>query len=451
LVSIEKESGTNPSERNRAKTKTEKEKLKMETSYLLYVVITLVFSALFSGFEIAYISSNKLQIELQNKQGLLSGRLLSKFVQKPGQFIGTTLIGNTIMLVLYGTFMAFLLDAPIRALLPSNEGLILVTQTVLSTILVLITGEFLPKSFFMLNPNRMLNLFVLPIFLIYIVMYPFVWLIVGLSKLFIVHVLRLEYNEEKPAFTVTDMNSFIKEHFSQANANGKLEIDSKIFDNAIEFKTVRIRECMIPRTDIVAVEVDDTIEDLKKVFEESGHSKVIVYRETIDEVIGYCHHLELFRKPKTIGEILTPIVIAPESALANELLIQFIQERKSLALVVDEFGGTSGIVSMEDIIEEIFGEIDDEYDNDDLIEQKTDEHEYLLSARHEIDYLNDKYGWDLPYGDFETLSGLILSLTENLPNKGDTVTFGRFTFTIMTMQAHRIETVRLKINDSYRF
>lgn len=423
----------------------------METDYLIYVIITLIFSAFFSGFEIAYISSNKLQIELQNKQGQLSGRLLSKFVQKPGQFIGTTLIGNTIMLVLYGTFMAYLLDAPLRNLLPqslNNEAVILVTQTVLSTIIVLITGEFLPKSFFMINPNRMLNLFVLPFFAIYFVMYPIVWLIVGMSRFFITHILRLEYNEEKPAFTVTDLNSFIKEHFGQSNASGKVEIDSKIFDNAIEFKTVRVRECMIPRTDIVAVEVEDSITELRKVFEESGHSKVIVYRETIDEVIGYCHQLELFRKPKTIEEILTPIVIAPESALANELLIQFIQERKSLALIVDEFGGTSGIVSMEDIIEEIFGEIDDEYDNDDLIEQKTEEHEYLLSARHEIDYLNDKYGWDLPYGDFETLSGLILSLTENLPNKGDTVTYGKYTFTVMTKQAHRIETVRLKINES---
>ncbi|GAB3227523.1 HlyC/CorC family transporter [Algoriphagus aestuariicola] len=427
----------------------------METGYLIYVIITLVFSAFFSGMEIAYISANKLQIELQNKQGLLSGSILSKFVQKPGQFIGTTLIGNTIMLVLYGTFMAFLLDQPLRNLLPepiNNEAVILVSQTVLSTIIVLITGEFLPKSFFMLNPNSMLTFFALPFSAIYYLMYPVVWLIVGLSRLFITKVLRLEYNEEKPAFTITDLNSFIKEHFRQANSsNKKMEIDSKIFDNAIEFKTVRIRECMIPRTDIVAVEVDDTIEDLKSVFEESGHSKIIVYRETIDEVIGYCHQLELFRKPKTIGEILTPIIIAPESALANELLIQFIQERKSLALVVDEFGGTSGIVSMEDIIEEIFGEIDDEYDQDDLMEQKVDGDEYLLSARHEIDYLNDKYGWDLPYGDFETLSGLILSLTENLPSKGDNVTFGKYTFTVVSKQAHRIETVRLKISESGNF
>ena len=424
----------------------------MDTTYLLYVVVTLGFSAFFSGIEIAYISANKLQIELQNKQGLLSGRILSQFVQKPGQFIGTTLIGNTIMLVLYGIFMAFLLEQPLRNLLPesiNNEAFVLLSQTILSTIVVLITGEFLPKSFFMLNPNSMLSLFALPFFGIYAVMYPIVWLVVGLSRLFITKVLRLEYNEEKPVFKVTDLNAFIKEHFRQANSNQKkMEIDSKIFDNAIEFKSVRVRECMVPRTDIVAVEVEDSIGDLKAVFEESGHSKVIVYRETIDEVIGYCHQLELFKKPKTIEEILTPIIIAPESALANELLIQFIQERKSLALVVDEFGGTSGIVSMEDIIEEIFGEIDDEYDNDDLVEQQITEDEYLLSARHEIDYLNDKYGWDLPYGDFETLSGLILSLTENLPNKGEHVTFGRYTFTIMTKLAHRIETVRLKISES---
>ncbi|GMQ25603.1 hemolysin family protein [Algoriphagus sp. oki45] len=424
----------------------------MEISYLIYVLITLLFSAFFSGMEMAFISSNKLQIELQSKQGIFSGQILGRFVNNPGQFIGTTLIGNTIMLVLYGIFMAFLLEPPIRALLPpffNNEGSVLIIQTLLSTLVVLFTGEFLPKSLFMLNPNSMLRLFAIPFWGIYLAMYPLVWAIVQMSRFFITKILRLEYNEEKPVFTVTDLNSFIKEHFRQSqSAPGKVEIDTKIFDNAIDFKTIRIRECMIPRTDIVAVEVEDSIQDLKKVFEESGHSKVIVYRETIDEVIGYCHQLELFKKPKTIEEILTPIIITPESGLANELLIQFIQERKSLALVVDEFGGTSGIVSMEDIIEEIFGEIDDEYDQDDLVEQKINEHEFLLSARHEIDYLNEKYGWKLPYGDFETLSGLILSLTENLPNKGESVTIGRYTFTVMSKQAHRIDTVRLKISDS---
>jgi CBS domain containing-hemolysin-like protein len=426
----------------------------MDSNYVVYVVITLIFSAFFSGIEIAYISANKLQIELQKKQGMWSGKVLSKFLARPGQFIGTTLIGNTIMLVLYGTFMAFLLDEPLRNLFPesfNNEAVILISQTVLSTLLVLITGEFLPKSLFMLDPNRMLNFFALPFLIIYSVMYPIVWLIVALSKGFITQVLRLEYNEEKPVFTITDLNSFIKDQLGQNRNSGKVEVDSKIFDNAIEFKTVRVRECMIPRTDIVAVEVMDTIEDLKQIFEESGHSKVVVYRDSIDEVIGYCHQLELFKKPKSIEDILTPIIIAPESALANELLIQFIQERKSLALVVDEFGGTSGLVSMEDIIEEIFGEIDDEYDIEALTEQLIGELEFLLSARLEIDYLNEKYAWNLPEGDFETLSGFILSLTENLPNIGETITYGRFTFTIVSKQAHRIETVRLKISHSDNF
>jgi CBS domain containing-hemolysin-like protein len=422
----------------------------MEITYLIYVLITLVFSAFFSGMEIAFISANKLQIELQNKQGDLTGRLLSIFVQRPGQFIGTTLMGNTISLVLYGIFMAYLMEEPLKLLLDgyANDAIVLVLQTMISTIVVLITAEFLPKSLFMLNPNSMLNFFTLPFYMIYVLFYPVVWAVVGLSRFFITKILRLEYSEDKPVFTVTDLNSFVQNHIHKGKEDGHVEIDTKIFDNAVEFKTVRVRECMVPRTDIVSVEVDDTIEDLKQVFEESGHSKVIVYRESIDDVIGYCHQLELFKKPKTIEEILTPIIIAPESALANELLIQFIQERKSLALVVDEFGGTSGIVSMEDIIEEIFGEIEDEYDSDDLIEQKISDQEYLLSARHEIDYLNDKYGWELPIGDFETLSGLILSLTENLPKKGESVTFEAYTFTVMTKQEHRIETVRVKINTS---
>ncbi|NVJ87141.1 MAG: HlyC/CorC family transporter [Algoriphagus sp.] len=426
----------------------------METSYLIYVIITLLFSALFSGIEIAYISANKLQIELQSKQGALSGKILSGFVQRPGQFIGTTLMGNTISLVLYGTFMAFLLEEPLANWLPegfNQEGVVLILQTLISTLIVLVTAEFLPKSIFMLNPNSMLHFFAVPFLMIYYVMYPVVWAVVGLSRFFITKVLRLEYSEDKPVFTITDLNSFIQNHLYQDRSEGNAEIDTKIFDNAVEFKTIRVRECMIPRTDIIAVEVEDTVEELKEVFAESGHSKIIVYRETIDDVIGYCHQLELFKKPKSIEEILTPIIIVPESALANELLIQFIQERKSLALVVDEFGGTSGIVSMEDIIEEIFGEIEDEYDSDDLIEQKISDQEYLLSARHEIDYLNDKYDWNLPIGDYETLSGLILSYTENLPKKGESVTIGPFTFTVVSKQEHRIDTLRLKINPSTTF
>ncbi|MCH7401411.1 hemolysin family protein [Belliella kenyensis] len=421
----------------------------MEYEYLSYVLITLVFSALFSGGEIAFISSNKLQIELQSKQGHLSGRILARFVKKPGQFIGTTLIGNTIALVLYGIFMASLLEPQIKNILPAgfdNQATVMVVQTIISTILVLITAEFIPKSIFMLNPNSLLSALSIPFLIIYYLMYPVVWFVVGLSRFFITKVLRLEYSEDKPVFKVTDLNSFLQTNVQQSGDDVKMEVDTKIFDNAVEFKTIRVRECMVPRTDIVAVEIDEPISELKEIFAESGHSKIIVYRESIDDVIGYCHQLELFKKPKTIADILTPIIIVPESALANELLIQFIQERKSLALVVDEFGGTSGIVSMEDIIEEIFGEIEDEYDHDDLIEQKVSDHEYLLSARHEIDYLNEKYNWELPYGEFETLSGLVISLAENIPNKGESVTYGPYTFTVVSKQDHRIDTLKIKVN-----
>lgn len=418
----------------------------MDDQYLLLVLVSLVFSALFSGMEIAFVSANRLHIELQSKQGKISGKILATFIQNPGQFIGTTLMGNTISLVLYGIFMAYLLGPPLGYLLPEaldTQAGVMIVQTVVSTIVVLITAEFIPKSIFILNPNSMLTVFSFPFVIIYYLLYPVVWVVVGLSKIVITKVLKLEYNEDKPAFTITDLNSFIQNYLDPKGED--VDIDAKIFDNAVDFKKVKVRECMVPRTDIVAVEATDPIGELKQVFVESGHSKIIIYKETIDDVIGYCHHLELFKKPKAIEDILTPIIIVPESALANELLVQFIKDRKSLALVVDEFGGTSGIVSMEDIIEEIFGEIEDEYDSDDLIEQQVSENEYLLSARHEIDYINEKYEWNLPEGEFETLAGFILSLTESIPQKGESVSFGPFTFTVVSKQDHRIDTIKIKI------
>lgn len=419
----------------------------MDQQYLIFVLLSLFFSALFSGLEIAFVSANRLHIELQSKQGKMTGRILAVFVQNPSQFIGTTLLGNTVSLVLYGIFMAYLLGPPIAYILPDfieNQAGVMILQTVISTLIVLVTAEFIPKSIFILNPNSMLSFFSYPFVIIYYLMYPIVWIVVKLSKIVIVYVLNLEYSEDKPVFKITDLNSFIQNYLD--TKGDEVEIDTKIFDNAVDFKKVKVRECMVPRTDIMAVEVDDDITELKKIFIESGHSKIIVYRETIDDVIGYCHHLELFKKPKLISDILTPIIIVPESALANELLVQFIKERKSMALVVDEFGGTSGIVSMEDIIEEIFGEIEDEYDSDDLVEQKLSETEYLLSARHEIDYLNEKYLWNLPSGDFETLAGFILSLAEDIPQKGESIAFGPYTFIITSKQEHRIDTVKLKIN-----
>jgi len=422
---------------------------------LIFVILTsLAFSAFFSGIEIAFVSADKLHIELQAKKGYRTGLILSKFIKNQSRFIGTTLIGNTIALVIYGIFMAKLLDPYIRMLIfesvtqqPSvGEPIVLILETLLSTLLVLLTAEFLPKSIFLINPNWLLTALTYPINLIYIIMGPIVWAVVGASKFIITRIFGLHYSEDQAAFGLTDLDNYIKNTLL-ADQETNVEVDTKIFNNALEFKTIRIRECMIPRTEIISVDITDDIEDLKRAFIDSGHSKIVVYKESIDNVIGYCHSLALFKKPKAIEDILTPIIIVPETMLANELMIQFISERKSLGLVVDEFGGTSGIVSIEDIIEEIFGEIQDEHDDEDYIEQHIGDSTFLLSARHEVDYLNDKYGWNLPTGDYETLGGLILAVTEDLPQKGDTITLPPFRFTIQTTHDIRIDTVKLTIEN----
>jgi len=417
----------------------------MDPTYLTVIVISLLFSALFSGSEIAFISANKLHIELQGKKGVMSGRILTGFLEHPSRFIGTTLLGNTLSLVVYGIFMAKLLEPWIAGMLPpaiSNEGWILVIQTLISTFIVLVTAEFIPKSLFMINPNVMLRVIALPMRFIYFLLYPFVMAIVGLSKLLITRLFGLDYEENKPVYGLTDLNNFIKS-FQKENPNPKVEVDTKILDNALEFKTVKIRECMMPRTELVAVDIEDSMEELKTAFVESGHSKILVYEDSIDNIIGYCHTLKLFKSPEHIKEILTPVIIVPETMQANELMIQFITEHKSLALVVDEFGGTSGIVTMEDLIEEIFGEIQDEHDEENLVEQKIGGNTYQLSARLEIDYLNEKYNWNLPEGDYETLGGMILAITEDLPMKNQVVTLPGFEIHIESVQNIRIDTIKL--------
>jgi len=419
----------------------------MDYNNIPIVLVSLLFSAIFSGVEIAFVSSDKLYIELLGQQGTLAGKILSRFSKKPAHFIATTLVGNTVALVIYGIFMAAILEPMLHNALPealNNSGFILLAQTLGATLVVLITAEFTPKSLFLLNPHRMLKIFALPMQLIYWLMQPVVFVVVTLSKIMIVKVLRLEYSEDEPVFGLTDLNNYL--HRLQENpAEDQVEVDTKIFNNALEFKTVRVRECMIPRTEIVAVDIEDGLEELKKAFIDSGHSKILIYKETIDDIIGYCSSQELFKKPKSITDILSPIIIVPETLLANELMIQFINERKSLALVVDEFGGTSGIVSIEDIIEEIFGEIQDEHDDEDLVEQKLSDNTYLLSARHEIDYLNDKYLWNIPEGDYDTLGGYILSIHEDIPNLNQIIEIPPFTFTITSIQETRIDVVRMSI------
>lgn len=421
----------------------------MDPVSITIIVLTLILSAFFSGTEIAFISANKLQVELENQQGKLGGRILSFFTRKPSRLINTALVGNTIALVIYGIYMASLLEPWIAAKLPApinNATTVVLIQTLLSTLIVLMTAEFTPKSIFLLNPNSLLNILSIPILIIFVIMFPLVWLIEQMSKFIILYVLRQPYSEDKQVFGLTDLGNYINRNEQEDVKEAKVELDTKIFNNALEFKTIKVRECMIPRTEISAVDIEEDIEELKEEFIESGHSKVLVYKESIDDVIGFCHVQDLFKKPKSINELLKPIIIVPETVLANELLIQFIQERKSLALVVDEFGGTSGIVSMEDVIEEIFGEIQDEHDEDeDWVEQKVDDYNYILSARHEIDYLNDKYAWSIPEGEYDTLGGFILSITEDIPEVHQVVDCGSYSIKILSMEDTRIDNVKFTI------
>lgn len=411
----------------------------------LVILLCLLFSAFFSGMEIAFVSADKLHIEVLKKKGNFSGRILALFTGNQSQFLATMLVGNNIALVLYGIYMAGLLEPFVVSLLPealATDVLVLIIQSLISTVLVLLTAEFLPKSLFLINPDFSLRLFAIPMGLVYVLMYPAVYLVVKISALFI-WLFGYRLSDEKPVFGLTDLNNYIKNNILNIKDEEEAEIDAKIFNNAIEFKTIKVRECMIPRTEIVAVDVTDSIEELKENFVESGHSKILVYKESIDEVIGYCHVLELFRKPEDIKSILAEIPIVPETMLANELLIQFITDRKSLALVVDEYGGTSGLVSIEDVIEEIFGEIRDEHDDEYLTEQKLDEQNFIFSARHEIDYLNDRYELSLPEGEYDTLGGLIFEYHEDIPEVNEIIEISPFVITIFTMEENRIDKVKL--------
>jgi CBS domain containing-hemolysin-like protein len=418
----------------------------IQTPQYLGIILAMVFSAFFSGVEMAFVSSNKLYFELKAKQNILSAKIIAHFNQSPSQFIGTMLIGNTLSLVAYGIFMEEFLHHLILANLPwiANEIIARLIASIVATIIILTTSEFTPKSIFLINPDAILEFLAIPIWIINTLMFPLVWLTVGLSKWFITRVLRLSYSEEKPAFGLTDLNHYLQNLNRKVSTEEENDVDTKIFHNALEFKQVKVRDCMIPRTEITAIEIEEGIEGLKKVFIESGHSKVLVYKETLEEVVGYCHSLALFKKPKDIQSILTSIPIVPEAMPANDLMLKFSKERKSLAIVVDEFGSTSGLVSMEDVMEQIFGEIQDEFDDtEDWIEKRLDDHTFILSGRHEIDYLNEKYNWNLPEGDYETLGGMLIHLYEDIPAVNEVITLSAFQFQIMTVTDARIDTVKV--------
>ena len=422
----------------------------MEDFYI--IVITLIFSAFFSGMEIAFVSADKLQLEVHAKTGGFADKILVRFLSNQSGFLGTTLIGNNIALVVYGIFMARAIDPWLDNVLPPilNQSVgHLVIQTLISTLLVLVTAEFLPKSLFILDPNRILRWMALPMLIVYYLLWVVTTVVTWFSKLLIIYVFRLKYVESKPVYGLADLNAYIMNLVKQPNPDALddevHDVDEHIFANALEFKNLKVRDCMIPRTEITAIDVEDGIEELKETLIKSGYSKVLIYEDSIDNVIGYCHAHELFKKPTEIKKIMTPIFIVPETMRAQELMVKFIAERRGLALVVDEYGGTSGLISLEDLIEEIVGEIQDEHDMEALREEKIGKHMYILSARLEIEYLNDKYGWDLPEGEYDTIGGLILSITGDIPEEGQVIEIDNFRMEVMEMEDRRIVSIKLAV------
>lgn len=416
----------------------------MESSIIISIILSLLFSAFFSGMEIAFISTDKLHLELITKKGGLSRSILANLASNRSMVISTVLVGNTLALTIYGVLMAGAMEPWLQQYFPDTA--VMLVQVVISTLIVLLTAEFLPKSLFMINPDSMLLFFAIPFQVIYYILWVFSAVIVWFSKIILVYVFKGNYSNEKPVFGITDLNNYVTEIVKQLEEETENpELDAKIFNNALEFKKVKVRECMIPRTEIIAVNIEDEIAELQEAFIESGYSKIPVFKESIDNIIGYCHSAKLFKKPKEIKEILSEIIIVPETKLANELLIEFIETRKNIALVVDEFGGTSGIVTMEDVIEMIFGDIQDEYDHEDLIEQQLDDNIYLFSARQEINYLNETYDLKIPEGEYDTLGGFILENLEDIPKENQQVTIDEYHFFIKNMEGLKIDKVQLTI------
>jgi CBS domain containing-hemolysin-like protein len=413
--------------------------------YLPIIIVTVLFSAFFSGSEMAFLSTNKLLVELNRKKNPRFAKIIDIFLQKPGMFITTILIGNNVALVVYGIYMARLFE-PIIVLYFTSEFAILLLQTIISTIIILITAEFLPKIIFRINPTLTLNLFSIPLSFFYGLFFPLSKFTLGLSNFLIRRVAQSEHfpSTEDLVIGRLDFNHLLSGHQENTASDEDIPQEVKLLKNAMDFSSVKIRECTIPRTDLQAIDLDDSMELLRQKFIDSGHSKILVFKEHIDNIIGYVHVSELFKHPKKIRNIVNPISIVPETMTANKLLEIFTKEHRSIALVVDEFGGTAGIVTFEDILEEIFGEIDDEHDVSDLIEKQVDDNKFHFSGRLEIDYLNEKYQLELPTSDeYETLAGMILSFNESIPKTGDEIKIVPFVIRILDATSSKIELVEL--------
>ncbi len=414
---------------------------------LLFILLSIGFSAFFSGMEIAFVSANKLRIELDKKQGIFASRIVRIFTNNQGQYISTMLVGNNIALVIYGVVMAGVLEPAIMKY--TNSGMIiLLTQTIISTLIILVTAEFLPKTLFRINPNKILNFFSVPVLLIYYLLYPISKFTIWISSFLLKLVLKVDINEDKEqtAFGKVDLDNIIDVSQPEIEIKGDIEHDIKLFQNALDFSKIKLRECVVPRTELIALEIESSIDKLKQKFIESGLSKILIYKETIDNIIGYVQSPDLFHNPKDISSMIKSLIIVPETMPANKLLNTFMKKQKSIALIVDEFGGTAGIVTIEDIMEEIFGEIEDEHDSVELQETKINENEYIFSGRLEIDHINEKYAIEIPESEeYETIAGYILYHYEQIPNENDKISIKPFEFEILKVDRPRIELIKLTI------
>lgn len=417
------------------------------------IILSLVFSAFFSGMEIAFISANKIHIEIEKKQDGFLAMVLTRLTRKPSKFIATMLIGNNIALVIYGLFMGEILMNWFTGMAPENAILkvlitdfSLLTQTVISTFIILITAEFLPKVLFQIYANSLLKLLAIPAFIFYLLFSFISDFIIWISDLILKYVFRTSGDEVQLAFSKLELGDYITEQMEAVESEDEVDTEIQIFQNALEFAAVKAREVMVPRTDIVAVEMHETPKNLAKIFTDTGYSKILVFNDTVDNVIGYIHSYELFKKPKTIKSILLPVEFVPETMLIQDILNILIKKRKSMAVVLDEYGGTSGLVTVEDIVEELFGEIEDEHDTTDLREERVDHRNFLFSARLEVDYINENYKLELPVSDeYETLGGLLVHKLGEIPEKDVELTIGPYLFAILEVSNTKIDLVSIEL------
>lgn len=413
---------------------------------IIPLLISMAFSAFFSGMEIAFVSSSKLRFEMEKGNDMIT-RILSVFYHNPNNFISTMLVGNNIALVIYGIFMAQIIQDHLLAGIISNEASLVIIQTIISTLIILVTGEFLPKMLFKINPNVTLRLFAIPTYICYVVLYPISRFASTLSAgLLYLTGTRINKEDTDKAFTKVDLDYFIQSSIEESGNQKEIDTEVKIFQNALDFSTIKIRDCMIPRTEIIAVDQEASLEELKETFIENGVSKIIVYKDDIDNIIGYIHSSEMFKGINDWRKNIRTIPIVPETMSAHKLMKLFMQQKRSLAIVVDEFGGTAGIVALEDLVEEILGDIEDEHDTNSTIAKAIGENEYILSGRLEIEKANEEFGLNLPEkDDYQTIGGLILHEYQSFPKVHEIITVGNFQFKIIKVTATKIELVKLKV------